>query len=73
VSGGRGQVQVASVVKGRFLGFLIRSVTCRDRYRVCSGFRHGPRARKRLVGFVGFDRFKVRFYFAFYPSVPMNL
>jgi hypothetical protein len=27
---------VASVVKGRILGFLIRSVTCRDRYRVHS-------------------------------------
>jgi hypothetical protein len=27
---------VASVVKGRILGFLIRSITCRDRYRVHS-------------------------------------
>jgi hypothetical protein len=33
VSGGRRSVQVASVVKGRILGFLIRSVTCRDRYK----------------------------------------
>ena len=57
--GGRGSVQVASVAKDRFLGFLIRSVTCRDRYRVCSDSGTGPRAGKRLVGFVGFDRFKV--------------
>jgi hypothetical protein len=28
--GGRESIQVASVAKGRFFGFLIRSVTCRD-------------------------------------------
>jgi hypothetical protein len=62
---------VASVVKGRILGFLIRSVTCRDRYRVHSWgrvcrFREAFAARFwflvsgsfRLQGSLGFRRYK---------------
>ena len=30
---------MAYVAKGRVVGFLIRSVTCRDRYRVCPSVR----------------------------------
>jgi hypothetical protein len=42
---------VGSRFRGRFPGFV--------RIRQVQGFRHGPRARERSVGFVGFVWFKV--------------